>query len=77
MRGLMFLLAVMCRAVASGIGPEQAVAQHQRDIFVNGARVRLLLLHAQFGQQIENGVRFHFQFPRQLVDPDFLHRRDC
>jgi len=37
----------------------------------------LLLLHTQFRQQFENYTRFDFKLPRQLVDPDFLHRRDC
>ena len=34
-------------------------------------------LHPKFGQHVENDAGLHFQFPRQLVYPDFLHRGDC
>jgi hypothetical protein len=47
------------------------------DVFVDRAGVRLFLLHAQVRQHVENDARFHFKLPRQLIDPDFLHRRDC
>jgi hypothetical protein len=57
--------------------PYQAIPQFDRNVFVNGAGVRLLLLHSQFRQKIENDARFHFKLTRQLVDPNFLHRRDC
>ena len=39
--------------------------------------MRLLLVHAQLGQQLEYDAGFYFKFPRQLVDPDFAHRRNC
>jgi hypothetical protein len=39
--------------------------------------MRFLLLHTQFGQQFENYAGLDLEFPRQLVDSDFLHRRDC
>jgi hypothetical protein len=47
------------------------------DIFIDRAGVRLFLVHAHFGQQIEYDARFYFKFPRQLVDSDLLHRMDC
>jgi len=37
--------------------------------------VRLFFLHAQFGEPVQNFVSFDFQLPRQLVDPNLLHRK--
>lgn len=51
--------------------------QFNSDIFIDRAGVRLFLVHAHFGQQIEYDARLHFKFPRQLVDSDLLHRTDC
>jgi hypothetical protein len=62
---------------ARSIGTGQVTAQRERDVFIDRAGMRFLLLHAQFGQQIDNDARFHLKLPRQLVDSDFLHRRDC
>jgi hypothetical protein len=59
------------------IGSDQAGSQFDSNVFVNGAGVRFLFLHAQFRQQIEYDARFHFKLPRQLVNPNFLHRRNC
>jgi hypothetical protein len=56
---------------------DQAVPQFNCNVFVNGAGMRFLFLHTQFRQQIENDARLHFKLSRQLVDPNFLHRRDC
>jgi hypothetical protein len=56
---------------------DQAVPQFDRNVFVNGAGMRLLFLHPQFRQQIENDARLDLKLSRQLVDPNFLHRRDC
>jgi hypothetical protein len=56
---------------------QQAPPEFQCDVFVDRAGVRLLLLHAQVRQHVENDARFYFKLPRQLIDPDFLHRRDC
>jgi hypothetical protein len=38
----------------------QAIAQCERHLFIDRTGVRLLFLHAQVGQQIENDARFHF-----------------
>jgi hypothetical protein len=57
--------------------PDQAVPQFNCNVFVNGAGMRLLFLHTKFRQQIENDARLHFKLSRQLVNPNFLHRRDC
>jgi hypothetical protein len=67
----------MRRAVREGSGICETIAQSYRHIFIDRAGVRLLFLHAQLRQQIENDARFHLKFPRQLVDSDFFHRRDC
>jgi len=46
-----------------------------RDIFVDGAGMRLLLLNAEVRQKIQNHIWFYFQFTRQLINPDLqLHR---
>src|SRR5436190_20575860 len=36
--------------------------------------MRLLFLYAQLGEPIEDFVSFDFQLPRQLVNPNLLHR---
>ena len=62
------------RAVWSGPKKPIRGARRAIAIFIDRAGVRLLLLHAQFGQHFDNHARFDFKFPRQLVDSDFLHR---
>jgi hypothetical protein len=49
-------------------------AQFQRDIFVNGAGVRLLFRDAELGEQVQDLVGLDFQLPRQLVNSDLSHR---
>jgi hypothetical protein len=61
----------------NGTFVHQAPPEFQCDVFVDRAGVRLLLLHAKVRQHVENDARFYFKLPRQLIDPDFLHRRDC
>ena len=56
---------------------DETATQFECNVLVNRAGVRLFLLHAQAGQHVEDDARFHFKLPRQLIDPDFLHRRDC
>jgi hypothetical protein len=56
---------------------DKAAAQFECDVLVDRAGVRLFLLHAQDRQHVEDDARFYFKLPRQLIDPDFLHRRDC
>jgi len=55
----------------------QPVAQRDRDIFVHRAGMGLLLLDSQLRQEIENDTGLNFKLARQLVYPNFLHRRDC
>jgi hypothetical protein len=76
---VVFVVARMAVGVfrTYSVTPDQAVPQFNCNVFVNRAGMRLLFLHTQFRQQIENDARFHFKLPRQLVDPNFLHRRDC
>jgi hypothetical protein len=38
--------------------------------------MRLLFLDAQFREPIEDFVSLHFQLPRQLIDPNLLHRKN-
>lgn len=42
------------------VGAGQTAPQLQRDIFIDRARMRLLLLHAQLRQQVENDAGLHF-----------------
>jgi len=37
--------------------------------------MRLLFLDAQLGEPVEDFVSLYFQLPRQLVDPNLLHRK--
>jgi hypothetical protein len=71
------LMDVAVRPFGDGVRAGQSVSQRQRDIFVNRTGMRFFLLHAQFRQQVENDARFYFELPRQLVNSDFLHRRNC
>jgi hypothetical protein len=78
---LMFVISVVFmmsvgRTKRSGIGTSQPAAEFQGNIFIHGTRVGLLLLHTQAGQHVEDDARFYFKLPRQLIDPDFLHRRE-
>jgi hypothetical protein len=50
-------------------------AQLYRHVFIDGAGVRLLLGDAQFGEAVQNLMGLDFQLPRQLVDPNLLHRQ--
>ena len=43
----------------------------------DGARVRLLLRHSDFGKDVENGLALDFQFPRQIVDSNLTHPCLC
>ena len=60
-----------------GYTPAQTPPKFERHIFVERAGMRFFLVHAQLGQQLEYDAGFDFQFPRQLVDSDFGHRKDC
>lgn len=51
----------------------QAFFDRQCDIFVNGARMGLLLRDAEDRQQLQDGARFDFQFASQLVYANLLH----
>ncbi len=85
-RGFVMSGAFLLMGVAVG-GACQSLRGHSRtgetplqfnsDIFIDRAGMRLFLVHAHFGQQIEYDARLHFKFPRQLVDSDLLHRTDC
>jgi hypothetical protein len=69
---------VVIGSAAFGHTPgKDALTKCNGDVFIDRAGVRLLLLHAQFRQEIENGARLNFQLACQLVDPNFLHRGDC
>lgn len=79
--GGMLRMAIRARVGAVPLGAVrgtcQTRAQLNRYILFDGTRVRLLLLHSQFRQEIEYNARLHFKLARQLVDSDFLHRGDC
>jgi hypothetical protein len=62
---------------ARSVGTGQAVAQGEGNILIDRAGMGLFLLHAEFGQQVENDAGFDLKFSRQLVDSNFLHRTDC
>lgn len=81
--GRVAVVVVMIAGMAIGVfrvhtvAPDESVPQFDRNVFVNGAGMRLFFLHAQFRQQIEYDAGLNLKLPRQLVDPNFLHRRDC
>ncbi len=55
----------------------ETLPQYDCNVFIDRAGVRLFLMHAQFGQQVDDDPRLNFELPRQLIDSDFLHRRNC
>jgi hypothetical protein len=59
-----------------GIWDVESVIAAQLDgyVFIDRAGVRLFFLHAQFGEPVQNLMSLHLQLPRQLVDPNLLHR---
>ena len=79
--GLVFLVAGMFPCFrTSTFGHtfgEKPLAQRNRDVFIHRAGMGLLLLHSQLRQEIEYDARLYFQLTRQLVNPNFLHRRNC
>jgi hypothetical protein len=54
----------------------QTLSQNERDILVDRARMRLLFLDTQFGQQVNDDAGLDFKFTCQLVNSNFLHRAD-
>ena len=58
------------------IGTEQLASELKSNVLIHRAGMRFLLLHAQFGQHIDDHAGFHFKLPSQLVDSDLLHRWD-
>jgi len=53
----------------------QPVLDRDRNIFIDRARVSLLFINTEFGQQIQYDVRLDFELPGQLIDSDLqLHR---
>ena len=38
--------------------------------------MRLLFLHAELGEPVEDFVSLDFQLPRQLVNPNLFHRKN-
>lgn len=52
---------------------EETLADGERNILVDRAGMRLLFTHSKFRKEIENDAGLNFQFPGQLVNPNFLH----
>ena len=51
-------------------------AQPDGHVLIDGAGVRLLFGDAEFGEALQYFVGLDFQLPRQLVDPNLLHRQN-
>jgi hypothetical protein len=76
---VVILMMTVCEATCKlerGIGASNTAAELERHIFINRTGVRLFLLHAQFGQHVEYDTGFYFKLPRQLINSNFLHRRE-
>jgi hypothetical protein len=50
-----------------------ALAHLECDVVVERARVGLLIVDAEFGQQIEDHVGLYLEFARQLVNANLTH----
>jgi hypothetical protein len=77
----MVIIVMMTVGIASpargSIRASETAFELERHILVDRTGVRLLLLHAQFRQHVDNDAWLYFKLTSQLIDPDFLHRRDC
>jgi len=56
------------------IRAEEFIPQFESNVLIHRAGVRLLLLHAQFGQHFDDNAGFDLKLPSQLVDSDLFHR---
>jgi hypothetical protein len=76
---IVILMMTVCEATCKcerGVGTDYSTPEFQSDVFIHGAGVCFLLLHAQLGQHVEYDTGFDLKLPRQLVNSDFLHRRE-
>jgi hypothetical protein len=74
---MIWLSVAVSRLVLRRFGSRETMPELQCDVLIHRAGVRLFLMHTQNRQHVEYDARFDFKLPRQLVDPDFLHRRNC
>jgi len=47
------------------------------EIIVQRAGMGELLENSHLRERFDNFFRFHFELPRQLIDSNLLHKRDC
>ena len=59
----------------AGRTPSEPFSHQDGDLIVDRARVRLLLRHAELGEQVENHLRLNLKLPRQLVDTGLFHSK--
>lgn len=76
-RRCFFLLAMVLRAILAIADrlDSETYAQLVGDIFIDRARVRQLLRHTEFGEEVQNQVGLHLQLARKHVDTDLLHKQ--
>jgi hypothetical protein len=60
----------------TGVGSMKAALEFNGNLFVDRAGMRLFLMHAQFGQHVDDDAGLDLKFPSQLVNSNFLHRRE-
>jgi hypothetical protein len=60
----------------TGVRSMQTALEFNGNLFVDRAGVRLFLVHAQFGQHVDDDAGLDLKFPSQLVNSNFLHRRE-
>jgi hypothetical protein len=73
---LAFVVSQSARLQWSGRLPDKPVTQNDRDILVHRTGMRFLFRNTQLREHIENHARLDFQFPRQLVDANLLHKEE-
>lgn len=56
---------------------KEPMPYRKRNILVDRAGMRLFFAHPKFRKEIENDAGLNFQFPGQLVNPNFLHTGNC
>ncbi len=56
-----------------GIGRTKMLAHSVGKVVVKGARMRLLVVHSNGRQEIDDGLAFYFELTRQLIDSNRTH----
>jgi hypothetical protein len=63
-------------AQGTGVGSMKAALEFNGNLFIDRAGMRLFLMHAQLWQHVDDDAGLDLKLPSQLVNSNFLHRRE-